>query len=196
MKKQGLAVSDKGQIPYYGVIDPKTGLPQGVDKGWAYQPGASVEKDLAVFSKKMAQQDRGVAADAVAELVSSLVFIRWLENPQGEFPLAVISDGDAAAIGAKTTIAHLSKETVAKQNAHHPELTPDEYTYAQQCVDQGERIQDGPLSLIYLLESEGYVTVIKATKTGESLFVTSFRRLSKDAAKQDSEIRRLRRKGL
>ena len=136
------------------------------------------------------------AADAVAELVSSLVFSRWLENPQGEFPLAVISDGDAAAIGAKTTIAHLSKETVAKQNAHHPELTPDEYTYAQQCVDQGERIQDGPLSLIYLLESEGYVTVIKATKTGESLFVTSFRRLSKDAAKQDSEIRRLRRKGL
>jgi hypothetical protein len=155
-----------------------------------------VEKDLAIFSEKMAQQDRSVAVAVVADLVSSLVFSRWMDDPQGSFPLAVISESDAAAIGAKTTIAHLSKETVAKQNAHHPELTPDEYAYAQQCVDRGERIQDGPLSLIYLLESEGYVTVIKATKTGESVFVNSFRRLSKDTAKQDSEIRRLRRKGL
>ena len=194
LKKQGLAVTDKEQILFNGK-DPKTGLPLGIDKGWDYQPGASVEKDLAIFSKKMALQDRQVAVAAVAELVSSPVFNRWLENPQGLFPLAIISDGDAAAIGAKTTLAHLSKETVVKQKAHHPELTPGEYTHAQQCVDRGERIQDGPLNLIYLLEEAGYVTVVKATKTGESLFVSSFRRLSNDAAKRDSEIRRLRRKG-
>ena len=193
LQREGLEPTPKEKIPY-NRTDPKTGLPLGVDKGWDYPPGASVEKDLAVFSKKMAQQDRGVAVDAVAALVSSPVFTRWLENPQGAFPLAVISDGDAAAIGAKTTLAHLSKETVAKQNARHPELTPSEYTSAQRCIDQGERIQDGPLNLIYLLEEAGYVTVVKATKTGESLFVTSFRRLSNDAAKRDSEIRRLRRK--
>ena len=49
MKKQGLAVTPKDKIPYYGVIDPKTGLPQGIDKGWDYQPGANADKELATF---------------------------------------------------------------------------------------------------------------------------------------------------
>lgn len=40
LKKQGLAVTPQGQIPYNST-DPKTGLPQGVDKGWDYQPGAN-----------------------------------------------------------------------------------------------------------------------------------------------------------
>jgi len=38
MKKLGKDVTPKNQIPYSGT-DPKTGLPQGVDKGWDYQPG-------------------------------------------------------------------------------------------------------------------------------------------------------------
>lgn len=42
MKKYGLTVTDKTKIPHNGQ-DPKTGLPQGVDKGWDYQPGASTE---------------------------------------------------------------------------------------------------------------------------------------------------------
>ncbi|MBL8247702.1 MAG: head morphogenesis protein [Candidatus Competibacter sp.] len=45
LKKQGLAVTPKAQIPYAGT-DPKTGLPQGVDKGWDYQPGAGVDTAL------------------------------------------------------------------------------------------------------------------------------------------------------
>jgi len=50
--------------------------------------------------------------------------------------------------------------------------------------------------VVYLLESAGYVAVVKANKTGQAVFVTSFRRLSADAAKRDSEIRRLRRKSV
>ncbi|MFZ1827578.1 MAG: phage minor head protein [Candidatus Competibacteraceae bacterium] len=196
MKRLGLEPTNPDRIPV-NALDPKTGLPQGIDKGWDYQPGASLlERNLLSFSEKMEKQPREIAVAGVASLVNSEVFRRWLKKPEGEFPLAVLNETDAAAIGAKTRVAHLSAETVVKQKTHHPELTADEYVQAQACVAQGERIQDGSLSLIYLLESAGYVTVVKATKTGESVFVTSFRRLSKDAAKQDSEIRRLRRKGV
>lgn len=44
-------------------------------------------------------------------------------------------------------------------------------------------------------ESGGHVLVVKATKTGHGLFVTSYRRLSREQALRDSEIRRLLKKG-
>ena len=202
LKKLDLKVTPKADIPYNGEVqgvDPKTGeeftRPEGVDKGWDYAPGRSLlNHDLAVFAEKMEKSEPAMAVAAIAKLVDSNVFRRWLSNPQGDFPLALLTADDADAIGAKTRVARLSEETAAKQRAHHPELTAGEYVQAQHCVDAGERIQDSPLSLVYLLEEAGYVTVVKATKTGESIFVTSFRRLSEDAAKRDSEIRRLRRK--
>lgn len=40
MKKEGLMETPEGKIPFNGK-DPKTGLPQGVGKGWDYQPGAN-----------------------------------------------------------------------------------------------------------------------------------------------------------
>jgi phage gp29-like protein len=45
--------------------------------------------------------------------------------------------------------------------------------------------------------NDGYIMtpqVVKATKTGEDIFITSFRRLSRDDAKRESEINRLLRK--
>ncbi len=45
-----------------------------------------------------------------------------------------------------------------------------------------------------LTDEEGFVSVIKATKSGEALFLTSFRGLSSEAAKRDREIKRLREK--
>lgn len=47
MKKQGLTVTDKGQIPFPD---------SGVDKGWDYQPGASVAADLARLEKMKAEK--------------------------------------------------------------------------------------------------------------------------------------------
>jgi hypothetical protein len=44
---------------------------------------------------------------------------------------------------------------------------------------------------VYVLEDAGYVTVIKATQTGKAVFMTSFRRLSSNAAKRDRELKRL-----
>ena len=45
LKRDDLAVTPQDQIPYAGT-DPKTGLPQGVDKGWDYAPGANADQQL------------------------------------------------------------------------------------------------------------------------------------------------------
>lgn len=55
MKKHGLEVTPKEKIPFTGT-DPKTGLPQGVDQGWDYQPGASVAEELARLQKMKADK--------------------------------------------------------------------------------------------------------------------------------------------
>lgn len=91
----------------------------------------------------------------------------------------------------------LSPETAAKQAEVHAELTSETYAQAQQVVDAPDyRLQDTPHSLIYIrverAETQGgHVLVVKATCSGEGLYVTSFRRLSRDEAKQDVEIARL-----
>ncbi|KOO09446.1 hypothetical protein [Vibrio hepatarius] len=48
--------------------------------------------------------------------------------------------------------------------------------------DQGEVIQD--TTLTYIHEQAGYVSVVKATKSGKGVFLSSFRRLSSNEAKR------------
>ena len=64
LKKQGLAVTDKKQIPFNGK-DPN-GLPQGVDKGWDYQPGASVTDELTQIKKSKADSLIAQGLDVLA----------------------------------------------------------------------------------------------------------------------------------
>ena len=61
MKKSGLTVTPAADIPYNGtvtVVDKKTGevttLPEGVDRGWDYAPGAGVAAPLAGLLKDKA----------------------------------------------------------------------------------------------------------------------------------------------
>lgn len=68
------------------------------------------------FVENLAQQDRNIAVREVAALVNSPAFSEWLANPQGAFPLAILTDADVAAIGARTRVAQLSGETVANMH--------------------------------------------------------------------------------
>jgi len=70
MKKQGLAVTDKGKIPFPN---------SGVDKGWDYQPGASVAADLARL-KKMKEDKLRRMSD------NNNDFLEGRSRPRGELP--------------------------------------------------------------------------------------------------------------
>lgn len=72
LQKQGLTVTDPAKIPFNGK-DPKTGLPLGIDKGWDYQPGASVEKPLADLLKDKAAVWPPILTSAVADFLKTVL---------------------------------------------------------------------------------------------------------------------------
>lgn len=173
-------------------------IPKGIDPGFDYNPGkaamraanlARVEKD------KLDIAPVTLASAAIRDKVKSEDFKRFYDSPSGSFPIGVISDDTAASIGAKTHTVQLSAETMAKQIRQHPELSIAEYNFVQEAIEKGVALQDGDLTMIYVLEEDSYVTVVKATDTGKAVFLTSFRRLSSNQAKRDREIRRLMERG-
>jgi len=73
----------------------------------------------------------------------------------------------------------------------HPDIKASDYARVQETIERGRRVQDSQRTLIYFLEeARGFVSVVKATESGKTVFLTSFRRLSRDAAKRDREIKR------
>lgn len=177
-------------------INKRTGevhqVPVGIDPGWDYNPGAvgRLNKAVELFGEKLATA--GPEASAIVREATAATLEAWAESPKTDFPIGVMAEADAARIGGKTTLVNLSPETMAKQLANHPELAYEEYIWVQDALDRGEAIQDGVRSLVYLLEEDGYVAVVKATRTGKTNFLTSFRRLSSEQGKRDREIMRLR----
>lgn len=202
---------DKPLPSWAGQTDPKTGAPVGVDKGFAYMPGGSVVERVRALTPKL---DRLPAAPSVAliqDWLKTVAFAAWYASPSGSWPLARLPDADAQAIGAAdgVRVAQMSEQTAAKQRAVHPEITPQEYAQAQRVIDgaTAKAIQDnvdaqgrktGTQSLVYVIEEAsaetgGHVLAVKATRSGDALWITSFRRLSRDAAARDAEVSRVLR---
>lgn len=179
-------------------LDPKTGAPVGIDKGWAYAPGASAAAEILTLKSKLEALPPEPSVALIQDWVRSSLFARWFAYPVGTFPLARISDGQAERIGAKTRIAEISAETALKQKRVHPELSVLEYGTAQRVIDNAtEVIKDSATTLIFVLSepgATGQVLIVKATRTGNALFVTSFRRLSGDAAARSRTLARLRQR--
>lgn len=194
LERRGLKVSEAPVVPKVNYTNKRTGevmqVPKGVHPSFNYPPGGRLANLPKYITDKLDAVNVPLAASTIKSLVQSEAFAQYFSAPSGLFPIGVISDDDAAAIGAKTHTVRLSAETMQKQLRVHPELAVDEYAFVQQAIERGMRIQDGS-SLIYLLELDGYVTVVKTTGTGKAVFMTSFRRLSSDQVKRDREIRRL-----
>jgi len=181
------------------MTDSRTGAPIGIDRGWDYAPGASVSDLVANLVPKLEALPERPSIDLIQSWLQIDAFAEWFSNPKGSWPLVRISDDDAIRIGAKKRVAVLSEATLKKQKTHHPELTIDEYRAAQDVLAKAEikftQVDNdtGTSSRVYVLEIGdqnvgGYVLVVKATFTGDGLFVESFRRLSRDAARRDAEI--------
>lgn len=179
-------------------IDPKTGAPVGVGKGWDYAPGATVAHLIPALRDKLDQLPDRPAIDLIQNWLTDRIFGEWLRNPSGSFPLVRLAEATAARIGARKTVADMSAETALKQLRRHPELTVFDYAEVQRVVSHATRvIQDGPSSLVFLLEptdANGHLLVVKASNSGEGLFVTSFRRISGDKATRDRLIRQYQRR--
>ena len=169
-------------------------VPMGVDPGWDYNPGkvGRLNQALDITTQKLT--NAGAEGAAVVRELTAETLETWSKSPKADFPIGMMAEDDAVKIGGKTRLVRLSPDTMGKQLKEHSELDFKEYVFVQDAFDRGEPIQDGARSLVYLLEEEGYVTVVKATKSGKAMFMTSFRRLSSEGGKRDREIVRLRRR--
>lgn len=199
VERLGKIIGPAPKVPSAPYVNARTGevqqIPAGVHPSFHYPPGGRRAGLARHLVEKLESAPAGLARASVADLVSGQAFSEWYSKPAGSFPLAFIGQAVAERLGAKTQLVALSEDTLAKQLRKHPEITQDEYTMVQAAIDRGREILDADGSLIYVLEEDdGYVTVLKATKTGKAVFMSSLRRLSKDAAKRDRELQRLLRK--
>ena len=202
VKRMGLTVEteDPTDTPVE-IADPTTGAKMTVqqllpDPGFAHHPGkAWMETIGETLAERLEKWPEQIGKEQLAHMIAGGPFSKWYEQPSGNWPVGRMQQNQAAEIGAQTRTVMLSGETAGKQKLRHPELYADEYRFVQSAIDRGEQIKDGERNLVFLLEEDGYVCVVKSTVSGNGVFVTSFRRLSKDEAKRDSEIARLRRKG-
>ncbi len=182
----------------------KTGAPPGIDRGWGYQPGDTVSETVTALAGALDRLPARPAIALIQDWLRTELFARWFAQPQGRFPLVRLPDADAQALGAPPTVrvGYLSADSAGKQAVAHPELTPIDYAQAQRVIDSAsvkvlETQPTGTRDMIYVLveEPSGYVLVVKATRTGNELFVKTFYRLHRDEARRDREVMRLLRKG-
>lgn len=191
--KPDVKLDDGWQTPL-----PKTGAPPGIGKGWGYAPGATVADAITALAPKLESLPPQLSIDLIQSWVRSNLFADWALNPTGNFPLARISDADAAKIGSVERVVAISPQTMAKQIKEHPELSNLEYANAQRVIANATTIiQDTPQTLTYILEEPGetgHMMIVKATKSGKGLFVTSFRRISGDPATLARLLRQFQRR--
>lgn len=179
-------------------LNPRTGAPIGIDKLWDYAPGASAFDDINFLAAKSEVLPPQLSIDLIQSWVLGGLFEKWLSKPVGNFPLFRLPDAQVSQLGAKSNVALMSPQTAAKQLRKHPELTASEYANAQETVlNATDIVQDnlGPLIFIRQEPNGGHVFVVKATRSGAAIFVTSVRRLPSNPAARARELRRLLRKG-
>jgi uncharacterized protein with gpF-like domain len=226
MKKLGLTVTDKDAIPYNGDVkgvDPKTGeefeRPEGVDKGWDYQPGKTWFPDLDKY-------DYATAKRLIAANMKDGVFDRWIQriaeqvanelkkpdyagldkkaiearlrqqlDRKEEYPVAALPQEEKDRLGVSTQVVTLSEYDAIKQTYSRkddPNFTVDAYRAAQSILENAELIvREGDQSTVWFRDQDGrlYVAVLWQTKTGKGLFLKSLRFGSA------SDMKRSRKKG-
>lgn len=172
---------------------PRTGAPEGIDRGWAYAPGGDVADTVLALRDKLDLLPAQPSIDLIRQWLVSGPFEAWLREPVGAWPLVRLHSDDAAALGAKTTVADLSAETALKQRRDHPALTPADYAMAQRTVSEATyRVRPTPRSMIFAHDTgDGHVAVVTIMRSGDSLLISGFRRLTREEASADRKLKSL-----
>ncbi len=117
-------------------------------------------------------------ATAIDKSFSASDFGQFIQGAiPGERPVAVLPGDLRSMLAANTDALLLSRETAAKQYRKHPEITAEDYRRVQAMLDYGEVRRDRGMHL-GLLHEQGalYYAVIKATTTGNAVFLQTLRR--------------------
>ena len=158
-------------------IDPKTGAPFGIDKGWDYNVGQASDRSYKILGGKFETLPNDIARAWMKEHVQGPAFERFVEGKiSGEFPVAVLNPADMAVLDAQTQSVWMSQATLIDHLTKHPEISLEDYRMIPAIIDQGEVYQQNNLKLIYLQQGEKlYRAALKRTGAGtENYFLTLF----------------------
>lgn len=201
LKKKNLTVTPKGQIPYAGTA-PKTGLPQGVDKGWDYPPGRTW---WPTFDKHDYATAKAIVEDYAQDGVMSrwferlaLQFSEWKKDPRfaglkGEplitairkarlipdekLPMAVIKPDVQALLNTDRKVLFVSADTMVKQLEKRAKQNhaADWYETLQGMLDSSPVVTpEGDQKVIYWRRNERlWVAVVKTTKARDEVYLVS-----------------------
>lgn len=161
----------------WDALDPKTGAPVGIAKGFDYAPGERITPLLRAASAKMEEAPRLLARAHCDYLRSTPLFDRFVNGKvAGDFPAAVLDHATQTALGSESCVVLLSQETAAVHIDKHPEVGASDYRKLQALLDQGEIYRNGEERLIYLWqENKLYRAAIKRTRdSSKNYFLTLF----------------------
>lgn len=173
-------------------IDPRTGVPNGIGKGWDYAPGATVSHFVTALKPKLSDIPRQPSINLIQDWLSGRGFESWIEDPIDFWPLARLPVENAEQLNLVNPVAWLSAETIARQGRRHPDITPRDYQLAQTVIDRAsQNIAVRGNTLIFLqpdTNQPGYVLVLTATVRNGELYLTSFRRLTEAQVKANRRL--------
>lgn len=131
-----------------------TRLPEGIDPGWAYNPGRAGFDALqgqarTAFANKTVEAPSPLARAGVADAVASDDFETFTRRPSGSMPVMTIDERARAAMERPATVALLSADTMSAQRRDHSDLGVEDY---RRLPDLGAAptliLQDGDTMLV------------------------------------------------
>lgn len=180
--------------PAWRDVDPKTGEPVGISKGWGHAPGSTIADTVTSLRAKLDQLPEQPSIDLIQSWLRLHGFSDWLGQPTGAWPIARLSAADATRLGADSVVADLTAEQVRAHVVQHADLTAADYAQAQAVISGARRVaSDGPATRVYLSRDpkSGTVTLVSVTQKGGALVVTGLRKLAAADAAGDPQIMRL-----
>jgi hypothetical protein len=112
------------------------------------------------------------------------------KDDDGHFIIGMINQLIIDAINAKVSYAVISEVSLSKNLDHHADLDISDYkNLSTILINHQIVVQDGEKTVgVVYIEENKYYFALKATASGETVFLTSFRKTS------DLDLKRLKKK--
>lgn len=150
-----------------------------VYRGWLLLDGADWEESEHPRDERGRFRSENGNISAMGEIKqASIAEIADFLAGTAPHPIAVakVPSDIQSALGASASHVLLSRYTADKQKKH-PEITAESFRFLQELLDTGERLYDKKHHATVIQHREQpYVAVLKTTKSGEEVYLQSFRR--------------------